>query len=36
MANSFYTAYKAVFTALKSVLDYVPAVPGVPSVPAHD
>jgi hypothetical protein len=36
MANSFYTAYKAVFTALKSVLDYVPAVPGVPGVPAHD
>ena len=36
MANSFYVAYKAVFTALKGVLDYVPAVPGVPGVPAHD
>src|SRR5665647_560459 len=36
MANSFYTAYKTVFTALKSVLDYVPAVPAVPGVPAHD
>jgi hypothetical protein len=36
MANSFYNAYKAVFTALKGVLDYIPAVPGVPGVPAHD
>ena len=36
MTNIFYTAYKAVFTALKSVLDYVSAVPGVPGVPAHD
>ena len=36
MANSFYTAYKAVFTALKGVLDYVAAVPAVPAVPAHD
>jgi hypothetical protein len=36
MAKSFYTAYKAVFTALKSVIDYVPAVPAVPVVPAHD
>jgi len=34
MTNSFYTAYKAVFSAVKSVLDYVPAVPGVPGVPA--
>jgi hypothetical protein len=33
MVNSFYAVYKAVFTALKSVLDYVPA---VPAVPAHD
>ena len=36
MANSFYTAYQAVFSAVKGVLDYVPAVPGVPGVPAHD
>ena len=36
MANSFYTAYQAVFSAVKAVLDYVPAVPGVPGVPAHD
>ena len=36
MANSFYTAYKGVFSALKAVLDYVPAVPGVPGVSAHD
>lgn len=36
MANSFYTAYQAVFLAVKAVLDYVPAVPGVPGVPAHD
>ena len=36
MANSFYTAYKAVFTAIKGVLDYVPGVPEVPGVPAHD
>jgi hypothetical protein len=36
MANSFYTAYKAVFAALKTVLDYVLAVPAVPGVPAHD
>ena len=34
MANSFYTAYKAVFSAVKTVLDYVPAVPGEPGVPA--
>jgi len=34
MANSFYTAYQAVFSAVKAVLDYVPAVPGEPSVPA--
>ncbi len=34
MANSFYTAYKAVFSAVKSALDYVPAVPGEPGVPA--
>jgi hypothetical protein len=25
MANSFYTAYKGVFSAVKAVLDYVPA-----------
>lgn len=36
MANSFYTAYKAVFSAVKAVLDYIPAVPGVPGIPAHD
>jgi hypothetical protein len=36
MANNFYTAYKGVFSAVKAVLDYVPAVPGVPGVPAHD
>ncbi len=36
MANSFYSVYKAVFTALKSVLDYVPVVLAVPAVPAHD
>ncbi len=36
MPNNFYTAYKGVFSAVKTVLDYVPAVPGVPSVPAHD
>ena len=36
MANSFYSAYEAVFSAVKTVLDYVPAVPGVPGVPAHD
>jgi hypothetical protein len=36
MANTFYTAYEAVFSAVKAVLDYVPAVPAVPSVPAHD
>ena len=32
----FYTDYKAVFDAVKSVLVYVPAVPEVPAVPAHD
>jgi len=31
MANSFYTAYKAVFTAIKGVLDYVPAGSEVPA-----
>ncbi len=36
MANSFYAAYKAVFTAIKSVLDYVPGVPEVPAIPAHE
>jgi hypothetical protein len=36
MANSFYTAYQAVFSAVKVLLDYVPAVPGVSGVPAHD
>ena len=36
MANSFYSAYHAVFSAVKTVLDYVPAVPAVPGVPAHD
>jgi hypothetical protein len=36
MANNFYNAYKAVFSAVKTVLDYVPAFPGVPGVPAHD
>ena len=36
MANSFYTAYEAVFSAVKEVLDYVPAVPAVPAIPAHD
>jgi len=36
MANSFYAAYKAVFTAIKGVLEYVPGVPEVPGVPAHD
>jgi hypothetical protein len=36
MANSFYTAYKAVFSAVKAALDYVPAVLGVPGVPAHE
>ena len=36
MANNFYSAYEAVFSAVKTVLDYVPAVPGVPGVPAHD
>ncbi|MDT8781099.1 MAG: hypothetical protein IAX22_00435 [Candidatus Bathyarchaeota archaeon] len=34
MANSFYTAYKAVFSAVKAALDFVPAVPGDPEVPA--
>jgi len=34
MTNSFYTTYKAVFSAVKAVLDYVPAVPGEPGVPA--
>jgi hypothetical protein len=36
MANSFYDVYKAVFTAVKNVLEFVPAVPAVPGVPAHD
>jgi hypothetical protein len=36
MANNFYAAYKAVFSAVKVVLDYVPAVPAVPAIPAHD
>ncbi len=36
MVNSFYSAYEAVFTAIKGVLDYVPGVPEVPGVPAHD
>ncbi len=34
MINSFYTTYKAVFSAVKTALDYVPAVPGEPGVPA--
>ena len=36
MANSFYDVYKAVFTAVKGVLEFVPAIPAVPAVPAHD
>ena len=32
----FYTDYKAVFDAVKTVLVYVPAVAEVPAVPAHD
>jgi len=34
MANSFYVAYKAVFSAVKAALDFVPAVPGDLGVPA--
>ena len=32
----FYTKYKAVFDAVKTILVYVPEVPGLPAVPAHD
>jgi hypothetical protein len=32
----FLTKYQAVFTAIKAILEYVPAVPMVPAVPAHD
>lgn len=34
--TGFYSAYKAVFDAVKKALLYVPAVPEVPAVPAHD
>ena len=33
---TFYSSYKAVFDAVKSVLVYVPAVPYSPAIPAHD
>ena len=32
----FYTDYKAIFDAVKTVLVYVPAIAEVPAVPAHD
>ena len=33
---TFYSSYKAVFDAVKTVLVYVPAVPYSPAIPAHD
>ena len=32
----FLSKYSAVFSAVKSMLTYVPAIPHVPAVPAHD
>ena len=32
----FLAKYQAVFSAVKSMLTYVPAVPYAPAVPAHD
>jgi hypothetical protein len=33
---TFYSSYKAVFDAVKTVLVYVPAVPYSPAIPAHE
>src|SRR5665647_1458703 len=32
----FLNSYRNVFSAVKSMLTYVPAIPHVPAVPAHD